>query len=204
MPRFFKLNVSTEEIIASVRQLKSEAKETIIKVFEQYKDDYEDFEGTMSYFYEIMKGDEFVSKYKTDDERFVHIIFKNNVLSDREINELLKEYGDDEYFACRHGELVSLDNEIFITTPDEEYVHLQFSTFVPDDPENVCIDITVYDKEGNEIDGGILEISHHDSLSEHIEDSYEFIMDKSLEENYTFINEEEFEEIIEKDALGIE
>ncbi len=188
-----------------VKYDKPKVKETVIKVFEQYKDEYEDdFEGTMSYFYGIMKEDTFVPDFKTEDEMIVHNAFKNNIFSDKEINELFEEYGDDEYFACRHGELISLDNEIFIATPDEEYVHLQFSSTGPEDPENVCIDITIYDKEGNEIDGGILEISHNDSLSDHIEDSYEFIMDKSLEGNYTFINEEEFEEIIEKDALGIE
>lgn len=203
MPRFFKLNVSTEEIIASVKQLKSEAKETIIKVFEQYKDEYEDFEGTMSYFYEIMKSDEFVPEFKTNDERFVHNVFKNNFLSDREINELLKEYGDDECFACRHGELISIDEEICLTTPKGEYMKMLFSSDTPEDPKNVCIDITVFDKDGNEIDGEILEVKRDDSLFEHIKDAYESVMSNSLEE-YTIITDEEFEEVVEKDEINIE
>lgn len=77
----------------------------IVDVFERYLED-SSFEGTMSYFYEVMKDNLSVPNFTSREELLVHLLFSESILTDDDVNFLLEEYGDDEYFVCTNGELI--------------------------------------------------------------------------------------------------
>ena len=90
-------------------------KECIKKILEnefQKANEYEDFEGTMSYlidtikdgYYELEALPQAEANTKDGEEN------KLNSLTDEDINELLDEYGDLEYVKCVNGELISVDD----------------------------------------------------------------------------------------------
>ncbi len=64
---------------------------------------YDDFEGTMSYYLNCLKDKSF------EDLRFNEIV---DYLTDEELNDLLAEYGDDEFFYYKDGKAISIDEDL--------------------------------------------------------------------------------------------
>ena len=79
--------------------------------------------------------------------------------------------------------LVQEDEIVVKVTVDgqEMYVHMQYSSNPPaGDDCDACIDYTVYDLEGNELDGGNMDYKSEEgyaSIKDAIEDVLEFALD---------------------------